>query len=190
MMRFALIVLACLVSACSPVVGEPGPQGATGPQGAHGINGEPGQDAAQDGSRLTARWIHGADGSRQFNGDFLDGERDEACAYREEGGEIRCLPPVLDSTAWNTFVDPDCGGDYGFVALYAPAGSEGSSLVRIHGGPLDGEILMRGEEVETLYTNGSGLPCQPLVPSSGFAPPYHHWPAFDPSAFVLGVVEP
>ena len=193
MHRF-LILAILLLSACSPVVGEPGPQGAAGPQGPqgkHGINGEDGVDAAQDGSRLTARWINGADGSRQFNGDFLDTKRDEVCSFRDETGDLLCLPPILKTSAWNTFIDSDCTGDYGFVALYAPADfPAGSTLVHMLGGPFDGEILMRGEEVATLYTNGSGMPCQPLIAGSGFAPPYHHWPVFDPSAFVAGTVQP
>lgn len=189
MHRSILAALVCLLPACG--LGPQGPagaDGAPGDQGPMGQTGAAGKDAAQDGSRLSARWIVGEDGSQQFHGDWHDTERDEVCAFRDHGGMLLCLPPVLSATAWNTFVDPDCSGDYGFVALFTPAGSEGSSLVRMLGGPLDGEILMRGEEVSELYTNGSGLPCQPLV-SEGFAPPYFHWPLFDPSAFVAGTVE-
>jgi hypothetical protein len=187
MSRFALSLFVCLLPACSlGPVGPAGSDGAAGPQGAPGVDGK---DAFQAGSRLIPRCIHGKDGSRQCV-DWHDTDRDEVCSFREEDGALLCLPPIVHATEWNTFVDPDCSGDYGFVALFAPAHfPAGTSLARMLEGPLAGELLMRGEEVPELYTNGSGLPCQPLVPSPGFAPPYHHWPLFDPSAFVAGTVE-
>lgn len=168
---------------------SPGTDGLPGAPGSAGQDGAPGKDAAQDGSRLTARWLVGEDGSRMFHGDWIDTERGEVCAFREHDGQTLCLPPILEATAWNTYVDPGCSGDYGFVGLFAPAGSEGSSLVRVLGGLLDGELLMRGEEVAELWTDGSGLPCQPATPSDGFPPPYYHWPLFDSAAFVAGEVE-
>ena len=188
MNRSILAALVCLLPACSMgavgPAGSDGPPGPPGDQGPMGQVGGAGKDAAQDGSRLTARWINGADGSRQFHGDWHDTERDEVCAWQMHDGDMLCLPRILDANPFNTWTDAACT-EPGFVAKYAPADyPEGSSVVHLP----DGEILMRGEEVDTLWTDGSGLPCQPLA-SDGFPPPYFHWTPFDSSAFVAGTVE-
>lgn len=186
-MRYALLLSVFLPACGLGPQGPAGADGAPGEQGPMGQMGAAGKDAAQDGSRLSARWIVGADGSRQFHGDWHDSERDEVCSFGEHDGMLLCLPHIADATEFNTFVDPDCAGDYGFVAHYAPASlPEGTSVVRVLG---TDDVIMRGEEVDALWTTGSGLPCQPFVPSDGFPPPYYHWPLFDPSAFVAGTVE-
>ena len=175
------------ISACTPIQGDPGPVGAPGADGAPGPAGAPGEDGYVAGSRLTPEIVHGDDDSQAPTGRMYDTGRDEACTWQTRGGELLCLPRVLDANTFNTWTDPECTKP-GFVARYAPVDAdypEGSSVVQMPGG----EVLMRGEEVSGLYTNGSGLPCQPLV-SDGFPPPYYHWPLFDPSAFVSGVLVP
>lgn len=186
---FSLLVIATLLG-CAPgeqgPAGPPGADGAPGPQGAPGPSGDA---CCAIGERLAPEVVLGNDGSKVCTGRMRDMERDEACTWQSHDDDLLCLPTVLDANAFNTFVDAQCTKP-GFVARYIPAGHpEGTSVVRVLGGPLDGELLMRGKPVDVLYTNGSGLPCQPLV-SDGFPPPYHHWPLFDADAFVSGVLAP
>lgn len=197
MSRFALALLVCLLPACGMgPAGPAGSDGATGQQGPAGADGAPGKDAAQDGSRLTARWLNGEDGSRQFNGDWMDTEREEVCSFRPHEGEILCLPPIIDRTEPKAWVDPDCGGDFGDMRTYAPASlPEGTSVVRLLSDDpaLHHALLMRAEEVPSLYHRGPGGdgPCEPFVvtPDGAFQPPFHRWPLFDSAAFVAGTVE-
>jgi hypothetical protein len=68
--------------------------GGAGGGGGGGAGGEgAGTPAAESGSRLTAQWFVGADGSRQFKG-MYDTLLDVECIPREvtPGGEWRCLP--------------------------------------------------------------------------------------------------
>lgn len=177
-----LAILLTTLSACAPgLQGEAGPAGAPGSAGPAG---EDGADGLTPGDRLVPRVYLGADGSKMPTGDALDTEREEVCKPTLHEGEVLCLPAMLDATPFNTWADAACSQP-AFVARYTPAAHpEGSSLVLVHGGPLDGELLMRAEEVPAIWTDGSGQPCQPYTPSDGFPPPYFHWAPFDAEAFV------
>lgn len=80
--------------------GEPGPQGPTGPKGDPGPQGPAGEQGPQgdpataltaSGARLRARFIEGADGSREFIG-WHDDMRNEDCSFRTKYNELRCYP--------------------------------------------------------------------------------------------------
>lgn len=192
-MKYCVCVVMALVG-CGSVGGQgpPGPSGEDGAPGAPGVPGPPGamgEGVTLDGTRLVARYVVGEDGSRMPLHDFLDTERGDVCSFREDGGELRCLPRVEPATDFTMWVNPTCVGDRGWVANY-----KGTTLVTMLGGDLDGERLMRAEEVPTLYYKGPAKdePCHPFVagPSSGFPPPYHRWPLFNPDNFVLGDITP
>lgn len=168
--------------------GPPGADGAPGPAGADGAPGAAGLDAVLSGSRLTARYILGADGSRVPTGEFDDTARGDVCRYNKHEGELRCVPAAHDATEWCLFVDATCDGDRAYLATY-----QDSTIVRVlsNDPDIDGTMLMRAEEVPAIYYRGPGCdaPCQPFV-SGTFAPPYHRWALFDKAAFVLGTEVP
>lgn len=201
-MRYPLCSLVLsIVLGCTPGAdGPPGPAGAPGAEGPPGPQGPPGpaceacEGCCAAGERLVPEVILGADGSRISTGRMRDTERGEACTWQPYDGALLCLPRVVDATQFKAWVDPDCSGDYGHPRLYEPASlPEGTSVVHMLGGPLDGEWVMRGEEVPELYHRGPGGdgPCELFVPSPGgaFQPPFFRWRPFDAAAFVSGEIE-
>jgi hypothetical protein len=77
--------------------GEAGPVGADGKQGPIGPAGPAGKDGlALDGSRLKARMLVGADGSKSPTGAWLDTMTGGDCTFGvATDGKTRCLPPVV-----------------------------------------------------------------------------------------------
>lgn len=88
--------------------GERGAAGPMGPAGAVGPAGVAGKDAAQDGSRLKARFMTADDGARAWLGNWTDmGAGGARCAFSgASDGVQRCLPTDLYGTAY--FSDPAC----------------------------------------------------------------------------------
>lgn len=89
-------------------VGPPGPQGPQGPAGTAGLPGPAGLDGSslyKSGSRIKARYIEGADGSRQFVG-WRDTLRNEDCGYYSIQGVMRCLPAIATTNYF--FKDAQC----------------------------------------------------------------------------------
>jgi len=69
-----------------------------GPAGAPGAPGKDGADGVVfDGSRLKARWLVGADGSKSLvAGEWLDTVTSQRCAYSTAtDGALRCLPDAF-----------------------------------------------------------------------------------------------
>jgi hypothetical protein len=95
----SFVAVAILTTACSlppGPQGERGPAGAPGMPGATGKSGAPGKDGQGyvDGTRLTARYLLGRDGSRQFFAwHDTDPTIDADCVFVEGSDTaIRCLP--------------------------------------------------------------------------------------------------
>lgn len=102
--RMLVLLAGCLgLSACSE--GDPGIS--KEPGGGDTITGTNPETAGGDesGTRLRARMIVGADGSKELIG-WYDKQREEECAFKSaDEGKLRCVPtahPVFD------FADPEC----------------------------------------------------------------------------------
>lgn len=96
-----LVLVGCKEQGVSGTEGAPGkdgapgvqgPAGAPGAAGAAGAAGPAGQDATASGTRLTARYLVGGDGSRAFAG-WHDTMLNTDCTYGvASDGMTRCLP--------------------------------------------------------------------------------------------------
>lgn len=118
-MKTWLIVGLVAILGCGsrePIIGSEGPPGPPGPQGEQGPKGDPGEPgangkdgaAALNGTRLKARYIVGADGSRQRTGDWLDTTTGELCKYGQTKDEdSRCLPNAVNQVLV-VFADAGC----------------------------------------------------------------------------------
>lgn len=102
--------------------GQAGAQGPTGPEGPPGVDGAPGPAGPQgatgatgpagaavgvtaSGQRLRARYVAGADGSREFRA-FFDTQRNEICYFRNgPDGSLRCMP---DGVSIGAYKDAGC----------------------------------------------------------------------------------
>jgi hypothetical protein len=199
-----LVALALLCAGCSGVYteGQPGPQGEQGEQGPQGIQGPagpPGPGGCLDGPRLKCVWIEGADGSRVPAPEMLDSSeddpdgRDEFCTWRLYKGARVCMPPMLDATVPNAWVDPGCPitGPWVMPRLHAPADyPDGTSVVRLISAEpsINNRPIMRMGPVTTYYAKIGGGPC--TVAPSDLIPEPHEWYDLDPSDFVGGALQP
>jgi hypothetical protein len=197
------IALALICAGCGSfsTIGEQGPKGdpgEQGPQGAVGKQGPPGAGACVSGSRLKCVTMIGADGSsvaplEMWDDGEAEGGRDEFCTWRLYKGARYCMPPMLDATEPNAWVDPGCPitGPWVMPALYKPADyPDGTSVVRLLSSDpsVNNRIIMRKGPVTVYYAKIGGGPCAEAPP--GFIPDPHEWYDLDPAAFVGGALEP
>ncbi len=145
----------------------------------------PGHAAAQkSGARLRARYIAGADGSRQFVG-WWDSERKEECAFaKAEDGTLRCLPTSYPTTY---FADASCTKRVLFVdeKVCTPKYAALATPIASDCGQLYGSRIFRVGEVvpkpEALYTE-SASGCTPMPIGTGYK--VHALTIVPPAAFV------
>jgi hypothetical protein len=146
------IVIYYAMAACSSAgtKGFANGSGASGSGGASSSGGASGgaisdanADQTESGSRLKAEYFVGGDGSKQWDGVFLDSERkNEHCAFQTAGdGAIRCLPSAVSNggywadSACTTPLgvgDPTCTQQSSYVIV--PIGSAacgGTTLIHI-----------------------------------------------------------
>lgn len=101
--------------------GIQGPIGPMGPMGLQGPQGEPGTGVGYvSGSRLKARYLEGADGSRQFL-TWWDSQRSEECTFEPPPADIAnalglsgnaCLPLIHRAhDDWRFHAGVDCTGE-------------------------------------------------------------------------------
>jgi hypothetical protein len=198
----ALLLCGCGSFATTGEQGPQGEQGADGAQGPIGPPGQPGAGACVSGERLKCLTTTGADGSSIAALEMFDSSeddpdgRDEICTWQMHEGGRYCMPPELDATVWQAWVDPGCPitGDFVHGRSFAPASyPDGTSRVRFLSAEpsLNGRPMMRAEPVSTYYWRGIGGlgPCVEIDPANKIADP-HRWTLFNVDAFVGGTLQP
>lgn len=153
--------------------GKDGEKGPVGPQGPAGAPGKDGASASLSGSRIRARYLVGADGSKALVG-YQDTERGEACAYQTMGGaETRCYPAAVAFSGFK-FADAACSVRADTVDPSAAYRRSGGVLYEPGTAVLDGWAQ-----------NADTGACEPWTPPAG--PAWVAWSAIDPAEFVAAV---
>lgn len=185
-MRTLLLSLAFLVISCGgPLAGPPG--GGPGPGIDPGGDPGPGGTVAptnKGGTRLKARVISGADGSKAYPGMF-DSQLGANCVYvQSEDGKLRCLPLEGAATDSGYFVDPSCSES----AFVADKGCSPKFGYKITGGAACSGYFYKIMAVTaysptTIYMK-NGNNCVSSAPSNGSS--YFRSSAMAASSFVEG----
>ena len=198
-MKSAWLVVGAMVAVgCSAGGGQTEPKpdpvtsssgvGGSGTGGANAGGSGAGGDATipgnQSGDRLKARWLDGADGSRQFFG-WHDSQLGINCqALADTGGTVRCLPApgqfyfttdTCDSASALVLVYPTCDvPDYVSQAKNTGACDYGYSAR---------EVLSQAANVTAVWQSVSGNCFSASVPSTGTL--YSVGPPMPAATFVV-----
>jgi hypothetical protein len=151
--------------------GEGGRVTTAGSGGAGGLGGilnpVPDADADTSGTRLKARVLVGADGSKQPTHRWQDTLRNEECTFRlAADGTQRCMPTSV-ATAYSVFSDPGCTSPAALLFSPCPQPPAYLSSAPLTCNGFGGERLyQRGASLSTYYS-GSPASCQ-AVPVSQY----------------------
>ncbi|NUP11492.1 MAG: hypothetical protein HOW73_36060 [Polyangiaceae bacterium] len=192
---WAIVGLTAAVMGCSEPIGpDPSDGNDDGADDGSTGNGQPQNqgDGFVSGSRLRARFIGGADGSKQFLG-FHDDERDEDCSFSTASdGKLRCVPP---SSGASLFVDAQCNQPVVLVTVGCDPPKygnvvEGGDVGDCGGGePSRMRLFTMGARVasaaQSAYTNAFGTCEQTTLPPNDLYALDEEIPA---SSFVEGNV--